>query len=92
MSARISRSTTVLRPAILNSPTVSQRGFCVSRQARQSTQPPQPPKSTPEVKNQNTYVAAGAGAVGLGFLFWYITGKPEKANELADEASKKLPK
>ncbi|KAF7559530.1 hypothetical protein G7046_g4625 [Stylonectria norvegica] len=97
MNGRILRSTAALRPAVLGRPAVAQRALHASSQARQAAEPPRsqgrpasgPPPEEP-VKKPNTYLAVGGGGIALAFMFWYITGKPEKATEVAKEGKEAL--
>ncbi|KAH6895886.1 hypothetical protein B0T10DRAFT_558058 [Thelonectria olida] len=74
------RSVKTLHPLVRSRLTVAQRGFRASRPVRQSAAGGAGAPN-PEMQRNNRYMMYGAGALGLGAMFYYMTGseKPKTA-------------
>ncbi|KAK7413867.1 hypothetical protein QQX98_007284 [Neonectria punicea] len=81
-STKAFRATRALQPTIAARLPVAQRGFHVSRTVRQGASPGAKPPGSSDPAQQNRYLMYGAGAVGLGVIFFYMTGKPETAKDV----------
>ncbi|KAI5463663.1 hypothetical protein BGZ63DRAFT_422989 [Mariannaea sp. PMI_226] len=76
------RATKTAQPIIRSRVMAAQRGLHVSRPVRQGAAGGNPTNPTPDAQ-RNKYMMYGAGALGIGAIFYYMTGKPEQAKNVS---------
>ncbi|KAH8736376.1 hypothetical protein BGZ61DRAFT_527333 [Ilyonectria robusta] len=72
---KVIRSQSAIQLAIRGAVPAAQRGFHVSRSVRVSATGPTPDPLDTQRNNRN--LAIGAGVVGLGVVWFYMSGKPK---------------